>query len=276
MLHSVTTADDLLKLLSQFQYLTIFQLVRLLGKETTINNIRSKVKRLVDDGLVDTQFLPRTSQSGKTPIVYALSQKGIKYQETQGISSQKIKGILPLHHLLQINDVLIASLLLPRIEPAISVFEWRHERAFKQNPIRIRDKVFLSPDGFVHFVLSPPYGRLGEPMGIIFEIDRNTEDVYTIKEKIQNYTRLLNGNFEQVFGIGCLTVAFVITSGGGSRVKQLIRFAEQELQRSKEDAELFLFASVSPAEISPLPFFTSPLWLQPFCDKAIPLIEKRG
>ena len=183
---------------------------------------------------------------------------------------------MPLNHLLEINDVLIAALTLPRVEPAISVFELRHEDLFKHYPIKISEHTYLSPDGFVHFTLSPPYGKGGEPMGIIFEIDRGTEDVYTIQHKLRSYRTLFYGDFEQVFGLASLTVAFVVTSGGAARVRQLVRFAEQAFQHTKEDAELFLFGSAVPGDIRPLPFFTAPLWVQPFSSSPLPLIEKRG
>ena len=45
---TVTTPDDLLVLLQRFRSLTIFQIVRVLGKQHSINNIRSKMKRLVE------------------------------------------------------------------------------------------------------------------------------------------------------------------------------------------------------------------------------------
>lgn len=277
---SVTTPDDLLLLLHRFRSLTIFQITRLLQKERSINNIRSKMKRLVDNGLVDVQFLPRTSPSGSTPMVYSLSSRGTKYVEGPHASApsagQKIRGVLPLQHLLQINDVLIAALLLPLSAPEISVLEFVHERIYKQNPICVAQGAYLCPDGFTHFVLAPPYGKPGEPMGIIWEIDRGTEDVYTIRDKLRCYKKLFYGDFEQVFNTPALSVAFVVTHGGQARVKQLVRASEQELKHHPDDSEFFIFSSASPTDISPLPFFTSPLWTQPFQESLIPLIERRA
>src|SRR6266566_506012 len=155
---SVTTRDDLLALLHRFQALTIFQITRLLQKQSSINNIRSKMKGLVNDGLVEVQFLPHTTPSGSTPMVYALSSKGVRYIEGSctlaSTNGQKIRGILPLRHLIDINDVLIQSLLLQTIAPAISVLEYTHEKTFKQNPIKISERSFLVPDGFTRFALS--------------------------------------------------------------------------------------------------------------------------
>ena len=276
MQNSVTTEGELLQLVHQFQALTVFQIVRILGKETTINNIRSKLKRLVDSGLLETQFLPRTSLGGRSPIVYSLSNKGMRLLGDEHTAQQKLKGMLPLQHLLEINDVLIAALTLPRVEPRIAVFEWRHEHQFKQYPIKISEHTFLSPDAFVHVTLAPPYGKPGERCGIIFEIDRGTEDVYTIQNKLRCYRTLFYGDFEQVFGCANLTVAFVVTSGGEARVRQLVRFAQATFEHSKEDAELFIFSSVVPGDIQPLPFFTDPLFVQPFTSSPLPLIEKRG
>ena len=276
---SATTPDDLIVLLRRFQILTIYQITSLLQKQSSINNIRSKMKRLVDSGLVDFQFLPRTTPSGSTPMVYSLSSKGLKYVEEMGATihaPQRIKKMLPLQHLLDINDVLIASLRLQSAAPEISVFEYRHEKVFKQNPIRITEGSYLCPDGFVHFVLSPPYGKPGEPMGIIWEVDCNTENAdIVIREKVRRYRRLFHSNFEQVFGVPAICAAFVVTQGGETRVKQLVRAAEQELERFPDDSELFLFGSISPTDMQPLPFFTSALWLQPFQSSTVPLIERR-
>src|SRR6266702_1163980 len=197
---SVTTQEDLMLLLHRFQALTIFQITRLLGKQSSINNIRGKLKKFVDSGLVETQFLPRTTSSGSTPMVYSLTSKGTKQIEESKVTKtassgtgQKVRGVLSLQHLLEINDVLISCLLLPAVAPAISVFEYRHEKVFKQNPIRLAEGSYLCPDGFVHFVLSPPFGKPGEPIGVIWEIDRNTEDTYTIREKIKSYRKLFYG-----------------------------------------------------------------------------------
>ncbi|SRR6266487_304096 len=277
---SVTTPDDLLLLLHRFQALTIFQIVRLIRKETSINNVRSKLKRLVDNGFVETQYLPRTTPSGSTPMMYSLSSKGTKYiQGTGGVAAgigQKTRGVLPLQHLLEINDVLISSLLLPTVAPEISVLEFVHERIYKQNPICITQGSYLCPDGFTHFVLSPPFGKPDEPMGIIWEVDRNTEDAFIIREKIRDYCKLFYGDCEQIFGTTVLCVVFVVTLGGNPRVKQLRRAAELELDKSHDDGELFLFGAHPPAEIAPLQFFTSPVWIQPFQSSPVSLIESRS
>src|SRR5437016_5107265 len=95
---NITSPDELLRLLYQFNTLTIFQIVRLLGKEKSINNIRSKAKRLIDLGLVETQYLARAAKGGRSPLCYSISARGCKYL---GVSDmQKIKGMLPMHHLL--------------------------------------------------------------------------------------------------------------------------------------------------------------------------------
>jgi hypothetical protein len=147
----------------------------------------------------------------------------------------------------------------------------------KKYPIPLDEKkaVFLVPDLFVHLTLAPPYGKYGEPLGIIFEIDRNTEDVYQIKEKIRNYVTFSYGIYQDYFGLQSLTICFIITEGGQTRLKQLLTWAEQELKQKKDEADLFLFGAIDPAAISPLSFFCDTLYFSPFYPARQPLIEKR-
>src|SRR5215469_1639169 len=86
--------QELLVLLYQFYYLTIYQIVRILQKETVINYIRSKMKNLVDLGLAETQCLPRITQAGKTPLVYSLSTKGMRFlDQEKNLPAQITNGI---------------------------------------------------------------------------------------------------------------------------------------------------------------------------------------
>ena len=108
MLYTVTTPTDLLLLLGQHQYLTIFQICKLLGKETTINNIREKLKKLVSEELVETVCLPRTSASGgRSAYLYSLSKKGMRaISDTLDVSK---KSGVALEHTKAINDVAVLA-----------------------------------------------------------------------------------------------------------------------------------------------------------------------
>jgi predicted ArsR family transcriptional regulator len=122
-----TTPDDFLLLLSRFHYLSIQQIVRLLGKETSSNHIRSKLKQLVDSGLVEVTAFPRASATGKMPFLYSLTKKGQRVLSLADSGTKSQKSGIALEHTLSINDVAILSYVLPKIEPRITLFELRHE-----------------------------------------------------------------------------------------------------------------------------------------------------
>jgi len=181
--------------------------------------------------------------------------------------------VLYVQHLLEVNDVVIAARLFPRYERRVAISEVRYENHFKQHPIYVDKNMFLCPDGYVHFILSPPYDEPGTSLGVILEIDRGSEDVNTIiRNKIKNYRRFFSSGFDQVFDIESFVVAFVVTSGGSARVKQLVSCTEKELVGTPGVGDFFIFTSVDSSRIDPLPFFTSPVWLQPFRASPVPLI----
>jgi Replication-relaxation len=274
---TATTPDDLLLLLRQFHYLSIRQITRLLGKETSSNNIRSKMKKLVAAGLVEVTSLPRSQAGGTMPFVYSLSKKGLRtLSEAEGSGPSHKSGIV-LAHTLSINDVAILATLLPRVEPRITLCDLRLESALKKYPIALGNTLFVVPDAFCQFLLTPPLGTPNEPLGILFEIDRNTEDIYQVKEKIGNYLALSAGPYQDYFQLESLTICFVITVGGQARLQQLLTWTEQELtkQQAVEFADLFLFYCCEPAALSPRSFFCAPVWSQPFTAALLPLIEQK-
>ncbi len=235
------------------------------------------MKHLVDLRLVEVTTVPQSTATGKLPFIYSLTKKGLRRLSVSESSRQSKKSGIALEHTLSINNVAILAHLLPTAAPQITLFEMRHESLLKKYPIVINEKNLLIPDLFLRFSLSPPYGKMHEPLGILFEIDRNTEDCYQIKEKIRNYIALLYGIYQAYFGLTSLTICFVITEGRRTRIKQLLTWAEQELKQHSEDvSDVFLFGLCDPAHISPLSFFCDALWHQPFLVSLQPLIEKRA
>ncbi len=272
--------QELLILLYQFHYLKIQQIVKLLQKETVINYVRSKMRKLINMGFVETQFLPRTTQAGRTPMIYSLSAKGTRFlAEEKNLQPQTANGVKKhgfLTHTLQVNDTIIAAILLTKQEPRLTLFDWHHERVLKQHPILVgknQQKKYVVPDGFLHFILSPPFGKYHEPLGIVFEIDRNTEDRYMIQEKISNYVAFAYGPYQQAFHLESLTIAFVVTEGGQKRLQQLLTWTEHALKNNQQDGELFLFAARDPGNIDPVALFCSKIWQQPCNNQLLALIE---
>src|SRR6266436_6149768 len=174
---------DLLVALYHFHYLTLSQIVKLLDREKNINHVRTKLKKLVEDDLIETTTLARAS-SGKPPTVYFLTAKGIKrVADTSGVPARLPAGEKKhgyLDHSLECSDMLIASMLLPKVEPTITLVDLKHERTLKNTPCKLSDGVYLVPDGWVHL------RHKNEPVGICFEVDRSTEDKEKIQAKLQN------------------------------------------------------------------------------------------
>ena len=138
---------------------------------------------------------------------------------------------------------------LPQVEPSITLYDLKHERTLKNAAIKIAEGTYLVPDGWVHF------GMKNEAIGICYEIDRNTEEKEKIVSKLKNYVAFASGIYQHTFGLSSLTIAFCVTEGGESRVKQLVSWAEQALENTKDAASLYLFGSVAPGTIEPAPFF---------------------
>ncbi len=173
-----------------------------------------------------------------------------------------------LEHTLACNDALIASALLPQVEPSFQLINVKHERTLKNSAIKISEGVYLIPDGWVHLRLNNT-----EDIGICFEIDRNTEEKEKIVAKINNYVAFVRGIYQRTFGLSSLSIAFVVTDGGHKRVKQLLSWAEQALDANLDAVSLFLFGSVSPGALEPDSFFLDCTFLSPFDTTPHALVE---
>ncbi len=98
-------------MLYYFSHLTLQEAVKLTGKQTSINNERTKLNKLVKDGLVVSETMKESVSSGKNPLVYSITTpKGYKYLETE-------KGLPPLKkadytkHSYLVNEILIPAIL---------------------------------------------------------------------------------------------------------------------------------------------------------------------
>jgi hypothetical protein len=263
--------NDILTALYYFHYLKHSQVVTLLQRKNIENHVRTKLNNLVDDGLIETTTLVR-STAGAPPKVFYLSAKGIKrVADTAGVPAYLPAGDKKhgyLEHSIECSDVLISSVLLPQVEPSFTLIDVKHERTLKNNPCKISDGVFHVPDGWVHLRHST------EDIGICFEIDRNTEyQKDKIVSKINNYLAFASGIYQRTFGLSSLTIAFCVTEGGHKRVKQLLTWAEQALENNRDAAALFLFGSVAPQAIEPDSLFLDATFHTPFENTPHALVE---
>lgn len=261
---------DILAVLYHFHYATLPQIAKLLQRSTSENYVRTKLKSLVTDGLVETVTLARSS-AGKPPTVYYLTALGMKKVvdtlELPTIHSTGVKKHGYLEHTLASNEVLIASVALPQVESSIILYDLKHERTLKNAAIKIAERTYLVPDGWVHF------GMKNEAIGICYEIDRNTEEKEKIASKLKIYVAFASGIYQHTFGLSSLTIVFCVTEGGERRVKQLVSWAEQALENAQDAASLFLFGSVSPGAIEPTHFFRDSCFISPFDTTTHALIE---
>jgi hypothetical protein len=285
--YTVTTPEDLLQLLLTHQYLTIKQIVKLLGKQSTVTNIREHINDwLIAQGLVEAETLPRKGRRGSSPYVYSLTRKGHKLFSEEDTQVGK-KSVVALSHTLAINDVAILCQLVGKRNPVIQLFEQRFESVLKAHPIVLGEKgkgkdkepLMIVPDFYSHLLLTAPYTtQKRTSVGMLWEIDRGTEDVYTMKEKIRRYQTLLltDGLLESYFALSAVKIAFVVTPPAGiSRLRQLLNWTRQVLQKSPDDSEFFYFTLCDPATIDPVDFFTQPLWYRATSATPLPLIEKK-
>jgi len=261
------TDTDILYCLYQFRHLTIDQLARAVQRESSKNNVRTIINtRLIRQGLVSS-----SSPGGRSAYIYSLTKKGKKALEAE-------KGTLPdmadtgySTHLHNVNNLLIPAILLPQVEPRIRLSEWQHAEAFKVTPIAIGNNKTVIPDGFVSYVLSPPFGKEGEPVGIILEWDEGTESLTQLRDKLLRYITFASGPYQDTFHLDTLTIAFLASET--ERVAKMKVLAEEVTKARKNYADLFLFAALNTAETDPLTLFTTPLFHQPFDINLHALIE---
>lgn len=267
------TDENIMLLLSRYWYLRVSDIGNILQKNQ--GNIRTKLNALVAKKLVET--VPMLSKGGKPATVYILSGKGIqKMNDEHSLHLPVPKGDRVhgyVEHTLAVNTLMQQAALFQHTNPAITLTEALHERTIKYTPWEVPGGL-LVPDLYLQFVLSPPYGKKHEPIGLCFEVDRNSEEQEKILVKLSRYVALISsGVYQKLFGgLTSLTVAF-IAFGNEKRVNQLRSWCEEYLQDKQEYAELFLFGA-PPIDCEPVEFFTGEYYSSPFYPSPHSLIEK--
>lgn len=225
------TGEQLQAIFSLYGYLTVAQVAKLLQK--SLNTARNKLKKLVDAGILETQSVPRTTPSGKTPLVYSLAKKGIRKHDF-------------LEHALAISEILLNAALLPTIAPDIKILNIQSDQHYKASPITLPDGNTLVPDGCVRLCSS------AHEYVLLIEVDRNHEGKEKIVAKLNNYKALAMQS-------ECMVVAFCVVSGGDLRVKTLRNWASDVIQG--ELRELFVYAPLDCASLTPDNLCLAPTWL---------------
>lgn len=281
--------EKLLLAVHRFHYLTLSQLVRLLGyserSKGSSNWLGGFLKALVEDNYLVAQNLPRVASYGRNPLIYSLSTKGFHHIESLGFTVQtkltpaeQERSFLFLEHTLKLNDVLIAACLLEKQIAGITLAELLHERVLKHHPTRVQvdgKSVAVIPDAWLDFRLSPPFSKAPEQVAICLELDRGTEDVWKVRAKIRNYVAFAGGAYQAAFGTSALTIAFVATSGGDKRVQQMKTWTREELSKLNAIgfSDLFLFAALEEGVVDGLRLFTTPVF-QAQASSQVALLEE--
>ena len=268
--------DVLLRDLNILQRATAEQLTRLNYKMGMINTVKARLKDLADNRYV----LPLSHPSIRLPYMYALDRKGLNYLQAQGVDVREYfrpsqeedtaRNFLFREHILAISDILIHALLFERAQPSYHIKSLLHERALKNTPIKATYKEAsktLVPDAYLEFVYTGKSGK-EETIPVVWELDRGTEDQKFFRKRIRAYIVFLHSReFEKVFGVGNITIAFATTKNH-NRVKQMREWTEKELAQTNEPAwlsNLFLFTTLPETmdAIEPRQLFLDPVWHVP-------------
>ncbi len=279
----LTAVDfDILKLISEFHFLTVGQVTRLRyshGSETTCQD---RLKKLFNAGVLERVQLPHVG-TGNTQYLYTLSFKGSKELEPFGITNfsryrpadtHTLK--LPhLQHLISLNDFLIAARLLCRANCDISLASLLHDLDMKRTPMRVtvdRQVFTIVPDGFLDFRLSIA-GRL-YAMPVWVELDRGTTWGKTLQLKLQKIIAAIHSlAFADLFGVSSVTVAIATTDR--RRIDLMRSFIQAELQRLglAHLSNVFLLTSIPDGLLDPEEIFLSPVWYTPGTTSPLALLD---
>ena len=222
---TLSTGDleqDIRAALSHFPYASLQQLASLLGKEKSVNYLRKKLTGMTHENSVAVILFPRVLGGKPLQVYYAPGAGERKHQF--------------LEHTLDVNEVLIAGIQLPTIEPSLTLVDLKHERALK---------AALSPSSIIPDGLLTYQTQAGEIITLALEIDRSTENKERIEQKFKGYPA-----FMKSMGVDSLTIVFVITTGDTKRVSTLIQQLTDTIGESSL-ASLFLFAAVPGDAMSP-------------------------
>lgn len=255
---------------------TAEQLCRLHYSPTSIKAVKARLKDLSDHGYIQADTIP--TRNYKSPFYYALAQKGARYLSDLGLdisasfraSKEVGKSYLHLGHTLEVNDMLIAAMLIKMVDSRLVLNSFVHERVLKQQPYQVEwrgRKVSIIPDAYLTFRVSSEDGRrLRFP--ILLEQDRDTEEKQHFKRRIRSYIIMLKGElYKKLLGVGAITIAFT-TFTGSTRLEQMREWTRQELEATNENRAIgvrFHFAAL-PQPLNPHQAWLEPYWFTPYAD----------
>jgi len=266
--------ETILKSVYTYYYLTAKQACRLHYSPGSFTRVEKLLKELRDNEYLQWDFLPVKRRFGSSPAYYMLARRGVGFLRKLGCDvsmlpypfEKRQQKSLFIPHTLSVNDFLIAGSLLSQVAQHIRLFQIKHELLLKRT---MKGKVI--PDAWLDFRI---YDK--EQVCLWLEIDRDTEEMKIIKQKIHGMVLFAKDAYQQVFHTPSLTIVFA-TTGKTERLSSLITWTEQVLVdlRETQEADLFRFASVPQGELNPQEVFFAPLWRRPFDTTLLPLFTKQ-
>lgn len=263
--------ETILDSLYNYYYLTAKQVCRLHYSPGSLTRVEKLLKELRDANFLQWDFLPVKRRFGSSPAYYMLAKRGISYLRRLGkdvsllpyLSEKRQLKSLFIPHSIAVNDFLIAASLLPRVVSDICLHDIHHELLLKRTM-----KGTVIPDGWLDF-------RRGNEQNCFWlEMDRGTEDVRVFREKIRSLVKFSKTSYQEVFHTPSITIVFA-TTAGSARLKNILTWTQQTLSEmsEKHEADLFRFASIPEGELDPAWLFFEPLWIAPFRDTPLSLLE---
>jgi DNA-binding transcriptional ArsR family regulator len=260
--------------------LTAAQLTRLHYSMGSYKAIRQRLKVLADEGYVTIDAIPEKFYRG--PNYYTLGVKGIQYLRELGLDMDKSvrsaketnKGYMHIRHLIELNDVFIAALRLPTLDPRLYVSDYKHERELKRTPYKtmVQGQTFgLVPDGFLKFNVRRD-GQADLSLPVLLEHDRGWEHEKQFKQKIAAYRAFIQSEaYKQQFGVGTVTLIFT-TYTNMERVTAMRRWSWDEVGNDPYLAGRFRFALL-PLPPEPQHLLFDKRWYTLASEQPIALLE---
>lgn len=283
--------DEILHAVYTYRYLTALQVTRLFYSKGSLKYVRDNLGALVENGYLYRFNLPTTTL-GKSPYVYTLASKGIKYLKSLDVedmfkfrpSVEREVSYQHIHHTLSLNDMLIAAALLTKDDTTISISDLRHEWFLKHTPLSVKvtveaangkkiEQITVVPDAFVHFRF-PVQGKY-HSMPIWVELDRGTEAIKQFKRKIRGLLAVIDSvEYEQLFHTKGITIAFA-TTANGTRLANMRSWVKQELTElgKLSESSLFLFTKLPEGELDPKSVYLSSTWYLADDDSPVSLLD---
>jgi Replication-relaxation len=281
---AVSEISDLyLRTFSQFHFLTGAQLTRRLYKMGMLTTVKTRLKSLTDEGYLHAFWLPTVKS--KSPYIYTLAAKGIKYLRAEGLDVEvsyrqsELEELSHsfLWHVLSLNDFIISAYLLERTQPTYRVHTMLHDLSLKKHPMEIPSTLLgeaktnkpklVVPDAFLNIRVTPGGGMKQRQYALWVELDRGTEQTIDhFKQKIRKIVAALRSNMAQdYFHVPRIAAVAFPTTAGQKRVEQMRKWSMEvltELHVATEISDLFLFSPFTPA-LLPKQIFQEPVWTTP-------------